>query len=65
MLNTVRTALESMRFLPYTHIVVRFRESGKVEPLGGGHVDKVLSRYGERTLVRSFISDGILFIDTV
>lgn len=56
--------IRCMGFLPYTHIIVRERDSeGIIQTLGGGYIDKVLKRYGSRQIERSSIVDGILYID--
>lgn len=60
---TVKFALESMGFLPYTHIIVRERDSSGITPLGGGYLEKVLRRYGDREIERSTIVGEILYID--
>ena len=63
MSNTVEFAVKSMCFLPYTHIIVRRRGSAGIEPLGGGDLSKVLSRYGSMIVERSFVVDDTLYID--
>ncbi len=62
--NNVTDILRCMGFLPYTHIVVRERdEAGRLQILGGGYLNKILVRYGNRQIERSSIVGDILFID--
>lgn len=63
MSNTVEFAVRSMCFLPYTHIIVRQRKASGIEPLGGGGLSKVLSRYGSMIVERSFVVGDTLYID--
>lgn len=63
MTATVKLALGCMHFDDFTHIVVRERCLGSLEVLGGGHLTKVIERYGNKRVVRSSVVNGILFLD--
>lgn len=62
--NSVRFALLSMGFEPYTHIVVRTRKDGHIDTLGGSlNLSTILSRYGNMTVEKSCIVDNVLYVD--
>lgn len=62
--NMLSFALASMVFEEYTHIVVLQRFPGQgLQLLGGGSVSSILSRFGDRQVVRSSITPhGLLRI---
>lgn len=62
----VEFVLKTMCVLPYTRIRVteRFsRDNRKYKVLGTGTYEKVISRYGSRQVMNSFVANDVLYID--
>lgn len=62
---TVEFCLKSMCFMPFTHIVVRMSTPHGVKILGGGDYEKILRRFSSKRVVRSSVSDNVLYIDVL
>lgn len=60
--NTVEYLLTHMGFSPYTHVVVRERGAEGVFTVGGGYMSVILTRYGDRKVLRSHIADNVLYL---
>lgn len=61
---TLRFLMENMKFVEYTHVVVREKtDSGMLCSAGGGYPDKIIKRFGNYEVKRSSIIDSILYID--
>lgn len=60
--KSVRWVLLSLNLLEYTHVSIRRRVKGEIEYLGGGSVGSVLSRFPDKLVNYSTISDNVLII---
>lgn len=59
---TVSEALESIRLNKFSHVVIHQRVIHGFELLGGGYPSKVISRFGEKEIIRADIFDNILHL---
>ena len=62
MSNTIKTTLEAIGLVEWQRVSVRRKTKNNIEYLGGGIVSNITRRFGDRTIIKSQFSDGILVI---